>query len=177
LQAALALESGFEEIVWTVDPLRAANAKLNFERLGAYAGEYLRDVYGSDFGAGLYGGMPTDRFLVTWPVQSERVRSRLLGLYEPLTSEDLVTLPDHEPGVTLDRARIAVPSNIDDLVAREPTRAREWRFWLRARLESAFSDGYVVTGFAGRRGAAESSYLIDRVAALRLGRPPAMEDG
>ncbi len=34
LQAVVASQAGFEEIVWTVDPLRAANARLNFERLG-----------------------------------------------------------------------------------------------------------------------------------------------
>ena len=37
LQAAIALSRGFEEIVWTVDPLRAANARLNFGKLGATA--------------------------------------------------------------------------------------------------------------------------------------------
>jgi predicted GNAT superfamily acetyltransferase len=37
LQATVALAAGFQEIVWTVDPLRAANARLNIERLGAWS--------------------------------------------------------------------------------------------------------------------------------------------
>ena len=32
LQAAIALSRGFEEIVWTVDPLRAANARLELRQ-------------------------------------------------------------------------------------------------------------------------------------------------
>src|SRR5690606_33268531 len=35
LQAAIAARRGFQEIVWTVDPLLAANARLNFGKLGA----------------------------------------------------------------------------------------------------------------------------------------------
>ena len=38
LQAGIAARDGFREVVWTVDPLRAANARLNFEKLGALLG-------------------------------------------------------------------------------------------------------------------------------------------
>ena len=61
LQAVVAIQAGFEEIVWTFDPLRAANARLNFERLGVYARKYVRNMYGEHFGEGLYGGLPSDR--------------------------------------------------------------------------------------------------------------------
>ncbi|HEX5500632.1 MAG TPA: GNAT family N-acetyltransferase, partial [Thermomicrobiales bacterium] len=66
LQAAHAASRGFREIVWTVDPLRAANARLNFEKLGAVARRYEIDRYGSGYGAGLYGGLPTDRLHLSW---------------------------------------------------------------------------------------------------------------
>ena len=70
LQGAVALAAGFENAIWTVDPLRAANARLNFERLGALSDQYTRDVYGSDFAEGLYGGMPSDRLTIRWPLTS-----------------------------------------------------------------------------------------------------------
>src|SRR5215212_8653012 len=79
LQAAIALSRGFVEIVWTVDPLRAANARLNFGKLGAAADQYEVDRYGSTFAVNLYGGLPTDRLPVTWDLASPRVLSRLLG--------------------------------------------------------------------------------------------------
>ena len=72
LQAALALDRGFEEIVWTVDPLRAANAHLNFTKLGAISRQYEIDRYGSSFATGLYGGLPSDRLHVVWQITLRR---------------------------------------------------------------------------------------------------------
>ena len=162
LQAVVAFRAGFEEIVWTVDPLRAANARLNFERLGAHARKYLRNVYGEHFGEGLYGGLPSDRLFVTWPLRSARVRSRLLGRYEPLTPSALSALPEYAPGTSEDRVRLAVPGDFDGLLASDPAKAREWRFRLRDGLEAAFASGYAITGFAGRRGAPHGYYVLER---------------
>jgi predicted GNAT superfamily acetyltransferase len=162
LQAVVASQAGFEEITWTVDPLRAANARLNFERLGAHARKYLRNVYGEHFGEGLYGGLPSDRLFVTWPLRSARVRSRLLGRYEPLAPDALATLPEYAPGASESRVRLAVPGDFDGLLASDPVRAREWRFRLRDNLEAAFASGYVITGFGGRRGEPRGYYLLER---------------
>ena len=161
LQAVVASQAGFEEITWTVDPLRGANARLNFERLGAHARKYLRDVYGEHFGEGLYGGLPSDRLFITWPLRSHRVRSRLLGRYEPLAPDALATLPEYVPGLSESRVRLAVPGDFDGLLASDPARAREWRFRLRDGLEAAFVSGYVITGFAGRHGESRGYYLLE----------------
>jgi predicted GNAT superfamily acetyltransferase len=162
LQAVVAFQAGFDEIVWTVDPLRAANARLNFERLGAHARKYLRNVYGENFGVGLYGGLPSDRLFITWPLRSARVRSRLLGRYQPLAPAALATLPEYAPGTSESRVSFAVPGDFDALLASDLARAREWRFRLRDNLEAAFASGYTVTGFAGRRGEPCGYYLLER---------------
>src|SRR5215204_1277035 len=73
LQAAIALSRGFEEIVWTVDPLRAANARLNFGKLGATADQYEIDRYGSTFAVTLSGGLASVQKNVTWDHVSRRV--------------------------------------------------------------------------------------------------------
>jgi predicted GNAT superfamily acetyltransferase len=162
LQAAVALEAGFPEIVWTVDPLRAANARLNFERLGAVANEYIEDLYGADFAEGLYGGMPSDRLVVTWQLTTERVARRLLGGYQPLSPDALDAVPDygaHQVG----RVRVAIPSDIDTLLAREPEDARAWRFRVRASLDSAFAAGYQITGFAGHASSWRGYLQLDRL--------------
>jgi predicted GNAT superfamily acetyltransferase len=162
LQAVVASQAGFEEIVWTVDPLRAANARLNFERLGAHARKYMRNVYGEHFGEGLYGALPSDRLFVTWPLRSVRVRSRLLGRYEPLAPDALATLADYAPSTSERQVRLAVPGDFDGLLASDPDRAREWRFRLRDILEAAFASGYVIAGFAGRRGEPHGYYMLER---------------
>lgn len=160
LQAAVALEASFPEMRWTVDPLRAANARLNFERLGALCNEYAENVYGEDFAGGLYGGLPSDRLVVTWPLASERVATRLLDPYTPLSLAEVVDLPDYTPGVT-GPARLAIPSDIDALLATDPPAARDWRFRLRDALTNAFAHGYAITGFAGERGVDVGYYVLE----------------
>lgn len=159
LQAALALRAGFHEAAWTVDPLRAANARLNFERLGATSHVYEENVYGEEFAGGLYGGLPSDRLVVHWALDSERVRQRLLIGHRPMEPVALADVPDYPAG---QRSRVAIPSDIDSLLASDPAAARAWRFTLREQLEEAFATGHVITGFAGSRGGARGYYLLER---------------
>lgn len=162
LQAALSLARGFAEIVWTVDPLRAANARLNFEKLGAVADHYERDRYGEDFGVGLYGGMPTDRLHVRWDITSRRVRERLLN-GPPVRDSAAVAPPDWRPGLDGAAARIAIPGDIDAVLAADPGAARRWRMDTRTALEGAFAEGWRITGFAGAGpNRAASILLLDR---------------
>jgi predicted GNAT superfamily acetyltransferase len=148
LQAAIALERGFVEIVWTVDPLRAANARLNFEKLGAYADRYEENRYGETFGEGLYGGLPTDRLHITWPITSPHVHARLLGYYTPRTTADVAGLRHFDPFAPgAARALVYLPTNIDFLVARDLNAALRWRLTLRETLQRAFAAGYVIIGF------------------------------
>lgn len=145
LQAAIALQHGFEEIVWTVDPLRAANARLNFGKLGATASHYENDRYGATFAATLYGSMPTDRLHLTWNIASPRTQDRLLGTATTRLSGDQ---PAYEPHAAGDVVAIEIPADIDALLVDDPASARAWRMRLRDTLPRAFADGYVITGFA-----------------------------
>jgi predicted GNAT superfamily acetyltransferase len=136
LQAALASVAGFAEIVWTVDPLRAANARLNFHKLGAFSREYERNRYGEDFAQAHYGGLPSDRLHITWPLASQRVRRRLLQPDAPLG------------GSVPDGARLAaIPDDIDAVLNASREDALVWRMRLRDTLEQAFADGWAVTGY------------------------------
>jgi predicted GNAT superfamily acetyltransferase len=148
LQAALALGRGFAEIVWTVDPLRAANARLNVEKLGATSHHYDIDRYGSQFGAGLYGGLPTDRLHMTWEIAAPTVHARLLGRIAPLTPTDVDDLLHFDPQrIDAERVLVHIPSDVDALLARDPNAALRWRLTLRETLQRAFAAGYVITGF------------------------------
>ncbi len=167
LQAALALERGFVEMVWTVDPLHAPNARLNFAKLGASSREYHRDLYG-DFGAGLYGEMPTDALTVHWPIASDRVRRRLLGPHLALTVADYAGLPLLEPGEAPcgDRVLVEMPAEIDRLLTADPPAALAWRGRHRAILPAAFARGYAITDFVrdGSSDEPRAFYVLDRAA-------------
>jgi predicted GNAT superfamily acetyltransferase len=173
LQAVIALDLGFIDIIWTVDPLRAANARLNFEKLGAFADQYEVNRYGETFASGLYGGLPSDRLHVTWPITDPRVHERLLGLTPPLTTADVKNLRHVDPSALTTnrpkRALVYLPSNIDLLVARDPNAALRWRLTLREILQQVFAAGYAIVGFVPdidlERG--YSAYLIERRHARR----------
>jgi predicted GNAT superfamily acetyltransferase len=161
LQAGIALSRGFEEIVWTVDPLRAANARLNFGKLGAIARTYEIDRYGSTFAASLYGGVPSDRLHVTWDLTAPRVVARLLSREEdfPAATQDLSPFTS---GMSHDAAVVTIPADIDALLSADPADAIAWRFRLRNSLIQAFSEGFAITGF---RPAADGqpAFLLERL--------------
>jgi chorismate synthase len=161
LQGAVALEAGFETAIWTVDPLRAANARLNVERLGARSNVYTRDFYGSDFAEGLYGGMPSDRLTINWQLTSARVADRLLRGHTPRSPDALADVPDYAHGCGIPAARVAIPTDIDALLATDPAAAVAARFRVREQLEAAFEDGYVITAFAGAADAPLGYYLLE----------------
>jgi predicted GNAT superfamily acetyltransferase len=162
LQAAIALSRGFVEIVWTVDPLRAANARLNFGKLGATADQYEIDRYGSTFAVNLYGGLPTDRLHVTWDIASPRVLSRLLGQDDGQPPAVTGDVGRFSPETSEDVALVMIPSDIDALLAARPDEALAWRLELRETLCQAFAAGFAITGFRPAVGDAEPAYLLER---------------
>jgi len=148
LQAAVALARGFAEIVWTVDPLRAANARLNFEKLGAYCDKYEVNRYGKGYGEALYGGLPSDRLHVTWAIADPNVQRHLLSEPKPRTLNDLAGVGIFDPDRSnVDRALIYIPSDIDRILAADRDAALGWRYKLRNELPQAFAAGLAITGF------------------------------
>lgn len=170
LQAAVARQRGFAEIVWTVDPLRAANARLNFAKLGATADAYEIDRYGAGFATGLYGGMPTDRIHVTWEITAPEVVDRILGIAAPpaLSGEGIAPFA---PGTTASAATVAIPADIDALLGSNPDEAMAWRHQVRDLLPAAFGEGFAITGFIPAQGE-EAPYLY-----LERSRAPSRPTG
>ena len=162
LQAAVASTAGFEEIVWTVDPLRAANARLNFGKLRAYCDHYERNRYGEAMGQSHYGGLPSDRLHITWPLTSRRV---IDALVDPPTASPATRYDAHS-----ERRFVAIPDDIDAVLSRSRTEALAWRMRVRGELEPLFAAGWVITDFAPA-GATEGE------AALVLTQPPRDERG
>src|ERR1041385_6901912 len=66
------LARGINLIEWTFDPLEWKNAIFNLDRLGAIARRYVPNQYGIS-SSPLHRGLPTDRLVAEWWLDSPRV--------------------------------------------------------------------------------------------------------
>jgi len=158
-----ALRRGLRFVTWTFDPMRAPNARLNLHHLGAVAREILPDFYGTTSSA-LHHGLATDRLLVRWELDSQRVARRGAGEAEgPPGMPELPVLHDvawrggllvpppahlHLEGKEL---LLEIPSDWDAVCAAGSGLARDWQQAVRSAFQSAFADGYAAAGFVSTR--------------------------
>lgn len=138
-QRVTLLARGVTRVRWTFDPLEARNAYINLNRLGATAGEYVRDCYGNS-DSPLHAGLPTDRLIIDWQLDSPAVRRRMEEREEAYT--DQAVEEDAGPG---DVVEIRIPSDFQQLRARDMDEARRWREKTRREFERWFGEGYVAT--------------------------------
>ena len=131
-----ALKRGLDLIEWTFDPLELRNAYFNIAHLGVIVRRYIPDLYGPS-SSPLHRGLPTDRLVAEWRLNSPRVLAALggdAGSHAGRTAE--IFVPDTSRGATAEvQARV------------------------RAEFTSWFSRGYAVTGFA--RSGLDGKYLLE----------------
>ena len=125
-----ALQRGLRLIEWTFDPLEIKNAFFNIERLGAIVRRFVLNQYGTT-SSPLHGGLPTDRCVAEWFLDSERVRG--------------VTAAGPAPhGEIL--ARIGVPHDIAEIRRNDPRRALAIQHGVSSGFLENLSRGMAVTG-------------------------------
>jgi predicted GNAT superfamily acetyltransferase len=124
------LRRGIRRMEWTFDPLEIKNAHLNIERLGAIVRQYIPNLYGTVSSA-LQAGLPTDRLIAEWWIQSRRVR-RLLDGAEGSLPENEIT------------ARVAVPGEIYEWKAAGDPRAGEAQTRVREKLIPLLQNGLTI---------------------------------
>ena len=88
-----ALARNIHRIEWTFDPFKLRNAYFNFNKLGAIAKTYLTNVYGTTVSP-FDQGMPTDRLLAEWQLDSLRVVEILQNRYG--SGSDLVNATSYQ---------------------------------------------------------------------------------
>lgn len=130
-QRTYALAAGMSLIEWTFDPLELKNAFFNIERLGAIARRYVHNQYGTT-SSHLHGGLPTDRLVSEWWIQSRRV--------EDLLAEGSLDRPRVD-------ARISLPNNIAEIRNEQSKAARQLQRDLATQFDAKFRSGLTVIGF------------------------------
>ena len=129
-----AITLGYELMEWTFDPLEIKNAFLNIHRLGAIVRSYRVDFYGVS-SSRLQAGLPTDRLLAEWRLDSPRVEAAPESRPTPAPSIE---------------ERIQVPAQIYDWKTSQAGRERALAVQLenRQKFQQAFSQGLAVVGFS-----------------------------
>ena len=141
-QREYALVNGLDLIEWTFDPLEIKNAFFNIERLGAIVRRYVHNQYGKT-SSHLHGGLPTDRLVAEWWLESARAQAIIEGRTFP------------RPQIA---ATISVPEDIAEIRRRDPDRARMVQASIGEQFEQHFRDGLAVVGFEKSNGA--GTYLF-----------------
>lgn len=150
-----ARKAGLQLITWTVDPLEAPNALLNFRKLGGICHTYYVNLYGEHFSS--FGeGMPADRLLVEWWLENPRVlRLRRAEATVPLTPFAPVANPARGTGFSRQIDHLAlslstpeilleIPADIQALRRTDLSLALDWRLKTRQAFQACFENGYQI---------------------------------
>lgn len=125
-----ALARGIRLVEWTFDPLELKNAHFNLNRLGAICRRYLPNLYGITTSP-LHRGLPTDRLVAEWQLDSPRVIAAI---------EDLASAVSDAP------ATIEVPAELELWKRQDAKRTQEVQTRLREEFTQWFGRGYAAVG-------------------------------
>ncbi len=148
-----ALERGIRRIEWTFDPLEIKNAFLNIHKLGAVVRRYLVDFYGVS-SSRLQGGLPTDRLVAEWELDSPHVRA---------------VLERRSPSEIKIEERVFGPAAIYKWKVIEAGREQALAVQLenRRRFQEAFQRGLAVVGY-DRDAEGNGTFLLGNASQLEL---------
>lgn len=144
------LGRGIHLVEWTFDPLELKNAHFNINRLGAVVKRYIPNCYGITESP-LHAGLPTDRLMAEWYLDSPRVNSIMRG-ESPQPGDGAV--------------RITIPQDISSRKQVDPADGARVQSTMREKFMQYIKEGFIVTGL--EIGSKEASYILEdekRVAA------------
>ena len=175
-----ALKRKVRTISWTFDPMQPLNAYFNLAKLAARSGAYEENFYGESTSM-LHRGLPTDRLVSRWNLESPHVMERLeagpprrdvrklLKQYRSVNE-----LEDVSPGMTRsssprlnctnDQLLFEIPYNLPDIKSRNLGIALEWQGKMRQVFRTYFKKGYAATDFwvAEDEGHLRSFYFLEK---------------
>jgi predicted GNAT superfamily acetyltransferase len=182
-QRRMVMESGLDLIAWTYDPLQAANAHLNFTKLGAIAREYHLDAYPGSTST-LHAGTPTDRFVAEWWLGSDRVVERLdrleRGVVERRATQSAglsaavpvnvvmeagrwIAPDTHDLSIDAPRLTVTIPTGFTEMQQSDLPLAQAWRTATREIFTTYLARDYEVVDFLLDRPNGRGAYVLERL--------------
>jgi predicted GNAT superfamily acetyltransferase len=125
-----ALGRGIRLIEWTFDPLETRNAHFNLNHLGAICRRYLPNLYGVTTSP-LHRGLPTDRLVAEWYLDSARVHAAIAPALEETAAAP---------------ATIQLPAELEQWKTGDPARLQILQATVRGEFTQWFSRGYAAVG-------------------------------
>ncbi len=152
-QREFALSQGIKLITWTFDPFQLKNAYFNIEKLGIIVKTYYKDLYGLT-SSPLHYGLPTDRMLAEWYIDSERVDKLSKGIYQPFDIDiDKCLIIDVMKNNKIDNIfrekaiLIKIPDNFIQISNEDKKFAYNIFECVRTTFTDCFNNDYVVKRF------------------------------
>ncbi|HXW55595.1 MAG TPA: hypothetical protein VEJ67_07610 [Candidatus Cybelea sp.] len=153
-----ALKRGIHLVEWTFDPLEIKNAYFNLVRLGAVARRYIQNCYGFTESP-LHAGLPTDRLVAEWWLDSDRVKN---------------ILADNPPALAGPMARVSLPANIGEIRASDREEGARHQARARDQFQKFFRAGCAATGLETPGPTAD--YILEPIASLAGLKLPAFDE-
>lgn len=166
-QRAWCLAHGIDRVTWTCDPLVRRNGWFNLRRLGATYDEYLPNFYG-EMPDEINAGDESDRVMVTWRLDSDRVDAALGATPGSLAGATSGSRVEVLPGSGAGDPRasgIPTPEDIEGLRRTDRAAALDWRYRIREALAPALAGGAAVVSMT-----ASGAYLLNTAARPDVGR-------
>jgi predicted GNAT superfamily acetyltransferase len=162
-----ALKAGIEQIEWTFDPMQSLNAHFNLCKLGVLVHEYEENVYGYT-SSPLHRGLPTDRFVAQWDLNSSRVRERIKATERSVILRDFdcvgrINVRDNEPNLTFEDGPLLleIPADLNELRGRDLEQAKRWQAVIRKACVHYFKTGFAITDFVRLESPGASFYVLE----------------
>ncbi|MGE5703788.1 MAG: GNAT family N-acetyltransferase [Clostridia bacterium] len=155
MQRDEALKQGYRKVTWTYDPLETVNASLNIGKLGGIVRRYIPNCYG-ELKDELNRGLPTDRLLVEWFIESDRVERYKQRQTAPIGAGgvSVLTYEIDSSGLPVPKESrldaiektilLPVPSQFQEIKLAGLERAHAWRNATSELFTHYFERGYTV---------------------------------
>ena len=157
------LKQKISHITFSIDPMQPLNAYFALGKIGAWSNEYEENYYGETTRQ-TDRGMPTDRLLTHWDLESGEVVRRLEAgpprhdLRKEMKRQTVINrLEETAPGLMVPTAiklncpeekfLFEVPYNLPEIKSRDLGVAIEWQSKMRQMFRHYFKKDYVVTDF------------------------------
>ncbi len=174
VQRQKSLETGYNMMTWTYDPLESRNGYFNLSKLHAICRTYVENCYGEMIDD-LNAGLPSDRFKVEWwfnnpfieGKQQIEVKNEKSPFQIEITEKGFPKLKDVTS--TLERISknqineqilVPVPIHFQQLKKEDFELALHWRLKSREIFQTLFDNSYVAVAVQKNKDSVVNNYVL-----------------